>query len=481
MKLALRFAMITLTAAALALPRIAAAREVAEGSKSSIPMLRGGSDDDIAGKADFRSSKGKSSFRLRVQHGPSGHELEIRVGGVSRGTVTLNSGGSANVQFASPASGKSRLLDFDPRGELIEIEDVGDDRLLHNETGNGSNPPGTSLDERANLVSTGVQPGASGHARLREKKGVRDFNVEIEDVTDGVYDLFVDGVARGTITVAAAKGEIQFGDDSGGLPLDFDPLGKLIQVSQNGAVILTGDLLAGAPGVSVCTPAETTTVLTNLGLDPDASGDARQRIRDDCRREFRVEVEDLPVGAYDLLVAGILRGTINVAVQLDLSVHGEIEFSSAPDDSLSNELPLEFDPTGQTIEVKQGTNIFLSATAGTNTTGTCTIVDTELALISSGVDADAKGKSRFRQDDGCDRNFRVEVEKLPLGNYELAVGGVSRGMMVVELVLGEPVGHIEFETSPSQPGQLLLDFDPRGQLVEVKQGATLFLSVTMPE
>jgi hypothetical protein len=462
----------TLTLAALIQPRALPAREPSEGSKLSLRLQPSGSDDDITGKADFRSQKGKSRFRLRLQRGPSEHELEIRVGGVSRGTITTSRSGSANVLFAAPPSGKARRLDFDPRGREIEIHDLNDDKLLTSDAAT------RSADERANLVSTGVQPGAKGHARLREKNGRREFNVEIEDVADGAYELWVDGVLRGSISVAAGRGEIEFGDDSSGLPLDFDPLGKLIQVFQNGSVILTGNLLAGAPGVSVCIPAESIIVLTNLGLDADASGDARLRIRDDCRRDFRVQVEDLPVGAYDLVVAGVARGTIAVTNSAS-GTRGEIEFSSDPGEA--GKLPLDFDPAGQVIEIKQGASVFLSATVGAPTTGACTVVDTELDMTNTGADADAKGKSRIRQDAGCDRNFRVEIEKLPVGDYELAVGGLMRGTVTVALVLGEPVGHIEFDTDPDQPGEILLTFDPRGQLVEVVQGGTLFLSVTMPE
>jgi hypothetical protein len=456
------------------LPAAAPAREPAEGSKFSLILARSGSDDDIAGKADFASRNGRTKFKIRIQHGPPGHEVEIHVGGMSRGTVTLNSAGNANVQFAQPASGKSRRLDFDPRGKRIEIEDVGDDKLL---TSDGGATP--LLDERVNLLPTGIQPGASGHARLREKKGRREFNVEIEDVTDGSYDLFVDGVLRATITAVGGKGEMEFGDDHGGLPLDFDPWGKLIQVSQSGSVILTGALLAGAPGVSVCAPAESRTELASTGLDPDASGHADFRIEDDCERKFSVEVEDLPVGPYELFVAGLLRGTINVAVQPDSRVEGEIEFSSDPDDP--DELPLDFDPAGATIEIRQANNVFFSGTVGTANTGVCTVVDTELDMTNTGADPDAKGKSRVRQDAGCDRNFRVEVEKLPLGDYQLVVGGIVRGTIPVTLVGGEPVGHIEFDTEPDQPGEILLTFDPRGQLIEVRQNGTVFLNVTMPD
>ena len=45
---------------------------------------------------------------------------------------------------------------------------------------------------------------------------------------------------------------------------------------------------------------------------------------------------------------------------------------------------------------------------------------------------------------------------------------------------GEPEGEIEFDTDPDEPGEVLLDFDPRGQLVEVRQGGVTYLSREFP-
>ncbi len=459
-----------------AVPVLAAAAS----SKMVVPLLRVGSDDDVRGTADFRSRRGKSRFKVRVKHAEANDTLSIVVGGVVRASVTTNRGGNAVADFRSGAvAGKQLALDFDPRGEAIEIENE-TETLLDDRTDDGSNPPGTQVDERINLSSTGVQPGASGHARLRESKGKRGFSVEIEDVNDGIYDFLVGGVVRGTIVVGGGEGEIEFAsgsDDPGKLPLDFDPLGGLLQVAQGATIVLTGEMLAPAPGVNVCTPSETTTLLGAVGPDPDAHGEARVRIEDDCDRDFRIEIEDLPVGDYELVVDGVVRGTVSVALVLG-EERGEVEFDSDPDEP--GELPLDFDPTGAAIEIRQGAIVFLSGSAGTPGPGTCDLVDVEPMLENSGADRNAKGKARFRQETDCARHLRVQVEDVPLGDYQLLVGGVPRGTVTVTAVLGEHVGEIEFASSPDQPGELLLDFDPRGQLLEVKQGMTLFLSVTLP-
>jgi hypothetical protein len=449
------------------------AKEITESSKSKVPLVQTGSDDDATGSADFSSKAGKSTFRLKIKNGPVSESCRLIVGGVPRGTFQTSSKGSASLTLIGGST-----LNFDPRGRVIEIEDSHDDKFLSNDAGGGL-PAGAALDERVNLLPTGVQPLASGHATFRVKKGAGRFNVEIEDVTDGTYDVLVDGIVRGTITTAAGTGEIEFGDDDGGPALSFDPLGKLIQIALGSEIVLANTFLAGAPGVSVCTPAETTSELTPTALAPGGAGEARLRTKDDCERDFRVEIEDVPVGAYDLYVADILRGTIQVVVT-NAGTEGEIEFSSEPDDSPSHELPLTFDPAGATIEIRQGTNVFFTATGGTTTNGACSVVEVEPDFTSTGLDGDAKGQARFRQDADCGRDFRVEVEKLDAGNYDLVVGGIVRGVLTVTGAGSETVGELEFDTEPT-PGKLLLTFDPRGLLVEVRQGANVFLTVTMPE
>jgi hypothetical protein len=106
-------------------------------------------------------------------------------------------------------------------------------------------------------------------------------------------------------------------------------------------------------------PAETTIVLTNLGLDPDASGDARLRIEDDCERECDGKAEDFAGG--QLRVGRGRRGAINVALALGEPV-AHIEFDTRPDqpdELLLSELLLTFDLRGQLAEARRGRHGFL--------------------------------------------------------------------------------------------------------------------------
>ena len=70
-------------------------------------------------------------------------------------------------------------------------------------------------------------------------------------------------------------------------------------------------------------------------------------------------------------------------------------------------------------------------------------------------------------------------EDVPLGAYELRVGGVARGTITVVNAGTEIQGEIEFDTDPDEPGELPLTFDPRGKTLEVVQGATVFFSSTL--
>ncbi len=477
------------TAAALALIAMTAASASAQVNKSrvDVPFVLEGEAAALAAKMLFICGGGSGGaitgpvrYTVTVKKAAPSTPLTLSAGGIPQATVVTSPGGTARFKFgANGAPGTP--LDFDPRDREIEISDD-QGPLLSSRDPDGSTPAGTKIDERTILTSTGAIPGASGHARLREKKGLRDFDVEVEDVVDGAYDVLVAGVVRGTIMVAGGLGGIEFsdgGDDPDELPLDFDPFGALVQVAQGSTIVLSGTMLAGASGVSVCTPSEATTPLTNLGIDPDGHGDIRVRTKDDCDRDFQVEIEDVAVGGYEVLVGGVVRGTLTV-VDVAGETEGELEFDTDADEA--GELPLDFDPVGQLVEVRQGTTVYFSNVVGApGGPGTCGEAFDEPDLDNVGPDGDADGKARFRQELDCDRDFRVEAEDLPVGAYEVVVGGIVRGTLtVVDLGGGVIEGDLEFDNEPDQPGELLLDFDPRGLVVEVRQGATVFLSVTMP-
>jgi len=89
------------------------------------------------------------------------------------------------------------------------------------------------------LARTGPDANANGHAEYSVTDEV-EFEVEVEDLSDGDYVLAVGGVQRATITVSGERGEVKFSSVPrvGRLLLTFDPRGQRIEISRNGVAYL---------------------------------------------------------------------------------------------------------------------------------------------------------------------------------------------------------------------------------------------------
>jgi hypothetical protein len=77
--------------------------------------------------------------------------------------------------------------------------------------------------------------------------------------------------------------------------------------------------------------------------------------------------------------------------------------------------------------------------------------------------------------------LEVEVERILAGDYELIVGGVSRGVVTVAGQGGQERGVLRFMTVPRDPADRLLDFAAAGQRMVIRRGETLFFSGDLPE
>jgi len=210
----------------------------------------------------------------------------------------------------------------------------------------------------------------------------------------------------------------------------------------------------------------------NAGVDTNAKGRVDFRDRSG-EQKFNVEVQRLDAGIYDLLVAGVMRAQ----VVTDAKGRDEVEFKTNLEPG-EDALPLTFDPRGQLVEIKQGSTTFLSVAfpsappGGGGGTGTSIVI--KASLVNTGALPGAKGAAEYRSD-GSRNRFKVEIEKVPFGDYGLRVDGNDVGAIAVATTFGE----IEFDTN-IEPGKLPLTFDPRGKLVEVLQNDTVILQVVFP-
>lgn len=372
------------------------------------------------------------------------------------------------------------------------------------------------------LVSTGVIPGAEGYAEFEFRPGRAEFEIEIEAVTPGDYDVAVGGEIEGTIPVADGEsdGEIEFRSPQtpGKELLDFDPRDRIIDVLLDGEVVLTalapeeGEPVSNGPSPFDDDDMETSEIeleLSNTGVSPEGEAEAEFET-DGERSEFEVEIEDIPAGDYPLLVGGSERGVITVGERGDGGTRGEIEFRFP---SADDEIALDFDPRGETIEIVEDSTVLFTGDFpsepggddeddhGGNGSGPPhdddddddddddrgegppddddAVTEISTALTNAGVYPDGSAEAEYEAR-GDSAEFSVEVEDIPAGSYALHVGGVERGIIDVFADDGGTEGEIEFGNPVDDDDELLLDFDVRGATVEVLAGSDVILTTDFP-
>ncbi len=446
------------------------------------PLTNTGADADAAGNVLSTLTAQKSVLVVQVTKLTPSAAYDIEVGGVVEASFTTNSEGAGKVKFKAPRPGSKQPLDFDPRGKTLRVLTGGQSVLQATLSGAGE-PGGAVVVENVKL-RLGSAAGAAGKARADYKlnqAGRRVFKVELEGAGAGPFELFVGGVKRGDFRNVGVLSKIKFAvgsDDPVALPLDFDPRGQVVDVVRAGQVVFSSELAARALGVNVASPRLSVFSIPSTGADADGHAEAKLRVDDRARKHFSVEVEDVPAGTYDLLVNGVDVGNIVVSATAT-GTKGEVEFTNGDDNP--SELPLTFDPSGKTLAVKQGATVFFqgvfSALTGDGSGTPPPEPQSEFSevLATTGLDADATARARYRVDNKGRHKFNVEIEKVEAGDYTLTVAGTVRGTIHAANVAGVVIGEVEFD-SEIEPGHLALNFDPRGQLIEIKSAAGKFFS-----
>ena len=229
--------------------------------------------------------------------------------------------------------------------------------------------------------------------------------------------------------------------------------------------------------------------------------------------EFEIDVEGLPDGDYHLYVGGQDHGVFSVS-----NGHGSMEFTSPGE---TGSMMMTFDPRGMLIEIHDDQGVVMSSFENSfagdqhghhgdggdddhhydcetgmgpgmgpgmghgmgsgmmNCVDDGDFVEIEIDLENTGVLIDAEGKAEWKMN--SDRvEFSVEIEDIPVGSYTLNVGGVEEGTFeAFEMHDGDVFGHIRF-WDPESYGREHLDFEPRGEKLEVLQGTNVILEVNFP-
>lgn len=331
---------------------------------------------DASGHAELDLRPGRADFSVGIKGVPAG-DYELQIDGEAVGSITAeesDDGVSGRIEFRSPVTPGKELLDFDPRGAIIDVLFEGEVVLtaLAPEQGDfmGNGPPPFDTPATGSLVieaefeNLGVFPEGAARAAF-EMSGPRvDFDVEVEDIPAGTYPLFVDGIKRGDIVVTEGEDgttsgelEFRFPPSAGQSFFDFDPRGKRLEIIDGATVLFALDFpTEGEPGETMTGGAMATTLeLDNSGVLADAEATA-QRFQTPAFVRFEVELSGAPVGDYAVNVGGVERGTLSVIVDDDGDTFGRLRFR---DPAVGNHLPLDFEPRGALIEIlADGTVVF---------------------------------------------------------------------------------------------------------------------------
>lgn len=209
-----------------------------------------------------------------------------------------------------------------------------------------------------------------------------------------------------------------------------------------------------------------------------ASGEIDLSLRG-ARVDLSIEVEDLPLGAYDLVIGGVSRGSIVVDATPD-GAEGEIEFRNRP---RAGKVFLDFDPAGMVVEIQQGGAALLSGVvpdAAIDDPAAGALrrnfprQNVRLEMTSTGADADADATMRFRSNKkGAELELRFK--DMPAGDFDVFVDDALVATIALD---GKRREAARFSTRV-RGKRLPLDFDPAGAVIRIAQGGVDFFTTTL--
>lgn len=347
----------------------------------------------------------------------------------------------------------------------------------------------TSCGDRAkvyvHLERTAVESSASGSIQLQMDKQRSTLRLRVQGLlADTEYLLLADGVLKSSFTTdpgGDANLRLQYPASAGVEVLDFDPRGKLISVSDGSqdrlSAVVDGP---GEPAWSLVV--EEAGIPPTDTLEPGQVRGIYQTTPLGCRM-LKVSLRGVTPGTYQVQVDGALVGEVEVVAgsQAKLRLQSPAfpgghcvdlpgQSPGATPSVVSGPAPLDFEPRGAPVEVLRDGAVRFEGPMRADVAVPVHCPDVDIAVQLAPAYWFGAGDAVMQsKDEACDHEFRVEARSLPVANYELWVAGEHVGTVPVRSWTDEPRGEVRFDSDPDEPGELPLDFDPRGQTVEVRR------------
>lgn len=299
--------------------------------------------------------------------------------------------GSMTIEFDSCNSG---LVTYETDHEEVGSGSFNIERLTevmntHCSGGISDDMPADGMFgmQRLELTAAREEINGTGYARYEDYPAHMEFEVEIENMLDGMYDLYAGGTERGSFEVSNGRGEIRFSSpaEDGHMLMNFDPRGMQIDVYDTMGLALSSfdrqfeqddhqhhggghdyDCSSGhmgggmgMGGMKGCVEdgdfVDIEAELQNTGVLFDAEGEAEWEMNAE-RVRFSVEIEDVPEGQYPFKVGGVQVGIIEARPMHGGEVFGRLNFRDPATYGMES---LDFEPRGKLIEVLQGDTVIL--------------------------------------------------------------------------------------------------------------------------
>ena len=322
----------------------------------------------------------------------------------------------------------------------------------------------------------GLVPGGSYELRARD--------LEATDPLDGeLIEAFTAG-SNGQVNLKIDL--LQTGD---AMNPPSDPRGKLISIYDGAQDVMSGWFYGEVANDTPHTKVKELTELDPAAETTEGSVSARYDLRPNGKGVLNLKLRKVAPGIYEIHVDGALIETLTPNPAGNAKVSLRTHPGKGKSKPHNKKGMLSMDPRRKLIEVKQSDVVVFSGPmlAQIPNLNDCGMGDETVTamLLDPGQTAGA-GEVTTGVDESCDPIFGVAVSDLPVGDYSLLVDGTDVGTLTVAddgLGLGGTSGKLRFDANPEidDPDELLLDFPvTSGSLVEVKQGGTPFLSVTLP-
>lgn len=276
------------------------------------------------------------------------------------------------------------------------------------------------------------------------------------------YSLLADGAPAAPL-LSASDGSLLVTLPAQSLPVD--PRTPVFSLqAPDGSVALTTP--APAP-----IPAEVTAELSdlvNVGSAPEAAAEADVWTDGAGSMHFSLSVRRAPPGSYELFVDGTPRGFVDAS-----SGAGVLRFGVP---AQADEALLDFDPRDLSLElVLDGQVVFVGSSAAVVPGfDVCEPSTSSESLVAAGG---GQALASLARDANCALTFSVHVAGVPMGLYDLVVGGVVRTQIGVGTDdTGATVGDAFLYSRASEPG-MQLDVPVIGQPIAVMDGDTPLFSV----